>query len=92
MVKITMKEEHDVEKTACDICGKVIEMEPPKKAMEWYRLEYIGWLGHQELMLCSIPCAIKWAEKAGKWFEAEHIRMQKAAVDEAWTVRLRTRR
>lgn len=36
--------------------------------------------------------ALKMKAGEARWAEAEHIRLQKAAVDEAWVMRLRSRR
>jgi len=66
---VKVKEEHEVERTACDICGKIIHKDGATVDMEWYKLEYIGWLGQHVLWLCSIPCAVKWAKDAEQRFE-----------------------
>lgn len=65
MAKTMVQETVTVERTTCDICGKVINHDRAPYDMEWYRLKYIGWLapeGH-ELWLCSIPCAVQWVKK-----------------------------
>lgn len=73
MATVRVTEQHEVERQACDVCGRIIRTDPAQPGgiqMEWYRLKYVGWLGEQELWLCSILCAIKWAGEAQKALDA----------------------